>query len=205
MLDEAKLIEKLRLIEALHSGATTAGEREAAARARERILERLAQVEKEDPPLEYRFSMGDMWSRKVFVALLRRYGIRPYRYKRQRHTTVMARVSKRFVDETLWPEFQEISDSLQTYLSEVTERVVSQVIYRDSSDAEVVDDPAQLPGRTVPPPPSHGTETEAATTAAASTTENTTPSAGSSSSDQLSSDQSSKNRKKRNRKKRKHR
>lgn len=195
MLDEAKLIEKLRLIEALHSGATTVGEREAAARARERILERLAQVEKEDPPLEYRFFMGDMWSRKVFVALLRRYGIRPYRYKRQRHTTVMARVSKRFVDETLWPEFQEISDSLQTYLSEVTDRVVSQVIHQDSSDAEVVDDPAQLSGRTVPPP-SGDKETGPATTTAASSTEKTTASAGSS-----SSDRSSKNRKKRNRKK----
>ncbi len=44
--------------------------------------------------------MGDMWSRKVFVALLRRYGIRPYRYKRQRYTTVMAKVSKKFVDRT---------------------------------------------------------------------------------------------------------
>ena len=125
MMDEAKLIEKLRLIEALFSGATTAGEREASVRARERILERLELFEKEDPPLEYRFSMGDMWSRKVFVALLRRYGIRPYRYKRQRHTTVMARVSKRFVDDTLWPEFQEISDTLRSYLSDVTDRVVS--------------------------------------------------------------------------------
>ena len=197
MLDEAKLIEKLRLIEALHSGATTAGEREAAARARERILERLAQVEKEDPPLEYRFSMGDMWSRKVFTALLRRYGIRPYRYYRQRHTTVMARVSKRFVDETLWPEFQEISDSLQTYLSEVTERVVSQVIHQDSSDAEVVDDPAQLPGKSVPPPIR---ETEPTTTTAAPSTE-----AKASSINSSASDQSSKNRNKRNRKKRKHR
>jgi hypothetical protein len=198
MLDEAKLIEKLRLIEALHSGATTAGEREAAARARERILERLAQVEKEDPPLEYRFSMEDMWSRKVFTALLRRYGIRPYRYHRQRHTTVMARVSKRFVDETLWPEFQEISSSLRAYLSEVTDRVVSQVIHQDSSDAEVVDDPAQLPGKSVPPPPTR--ETEPTTTTAAPSTETKASSVNSS-----ASDPSSKNRNKRNRKKRKRR
>jgi cell division septation protein DedD len=196
MMDEAKLIEKLRLIEALHSGATTAGEREAAARARERILERLAQIEKEDPPLEYRFSMGDMWSRKVFVALLRRYGIRPYRYKRQRHTTVMARVSKRFVDETLWPEFQEISDSLQTYLSEVTDRVVSQVIHQDSSDADVVDDPSQLPASTVPPSAPEP-ETSATTTTSVQTNTSEAPSS--------SPDQSSKNRKKRKRKKRKHR
>jgi hypothetical protein len=89
--------------------------------------------------------MADMWSRKVFVALLRRYGIRPYRYGGQRYTTVMARVSKRFVDETLWPEFQEISESLRSYLSDVTDRVVQQVIHQDSSEAEVVEEPGQLP------------------------------------------------------------
>ena len=89
-------------------------------------------------------TMGDMWSRKVFVALLRRYGINPYRYKRQRYTTVMARVSNTFVEETLWPEFEEISKTLQSYLSEVTERVVSEVIHEDSSEADVVSEPRQL-------------------------------------------------------------
>jgi len=145
-MDEAKLLEKLRLIEALFAGAGTEGERDAAGRARQRILDRLAALEQEDPPVEYQFSMTDMWSRKVFVALLRRYGIRPYRYRRQRHTTVMARVSKRFLDQTLWPEFQEISGTLRTYLSDVTERVVAQVIHQDSSEAEVVEqaEPLQL-------------------------------------------------------------
>ncbi len=144
-VDEAKLIEKLRLIEALYAGATTEGERVAAEHARSRILERLKRWEKEDPPVEYRFSMPDMWSRKVFVALLRRYGIRPYRYKGQRYTTVVARVSRRFVDETLWPEFQEISNTLETYLSGVTDRVVHQVIHQDSTEAEVIEKPRQLP------------------------------------------------------------
>ncbi len=146
-MDETKLIDKLRLIEALFSGAATAGEKDAAGRARHRILERLKLVEKEDPPTEYRFSMKDIWSRKVFTALLRRYDIRPYRYPRQRHTTVMARVSKRFVNETLWPEFKEISKTLQTYLSDVTDRVVHEVIHSDSSDAEVVEEPGRLPGK----------------------------------------------------------
>jgi hypothetical protein len=57
-----------------------------------------------------------MWSRKVFVALLRRYDIKPFRYYRQRHTTVMANVPKTFVDETLWPEFQELNKILQSYI-----------------------------------------------------------------------------------------
>ena len=143
-MDEARLLEKLRLIEALHAGATSDGERNAAELARARILERLREVESEDPPVEYKFSLADRWTRKVFISLLRRYGIRPYRYSRQRHTTVMARVPKRFVDETLWPEFQEISSTLQLYLAEVTDRIVQQVISQDTSDAEVVGDPKQL-------------------------------------------------------------
>ena len=144
-MDEARHIDRLRLIEALFSGATTEGEKVAAERARDRILERLKLWEKEDPPIEYRFSMADMWSRKVFLALLRRYGIRPYRYGGQRYTTVMARVSRRFVDETLWPEFQQISEILRSYLSDVTDRVVQQVIHQDSSEAEVIEKPNHLP------------------------------------------------------------
>lgn len=143
-MDEDRLIEKLRLIEAVFAGATTAGEKVAAERARNRILEKLKRLEKEVPSAEYRFTMADMWSRKVFVTLLRRYGLRPYRYKRQRYTTVMARVPKRFVDETLWPEFLEISETLRTYLADMTDRVVQQVLHQDSSEAEIIQEPAQL-------------------------------------------------------------
>jgi hypothetical protein len=143
-MDEAKLIDKLRLIESLFAGATTAGEKIAAEQAKDRILERLNQWGKTDPPIEYRFTMADMWSRKVFVALLRRYGIHPYRYSGQRYTTVMAKVSRGFVNETLWPEFQEIFETLQNYLSEITDRVVHQVIHQDNSEAEVVEKPKQL-------------------------------------------------------------
>lgn len=138
-MNEQKLIDKLRLIERLAAGATTKGEEVAAELAKERILERLRRIEKEDPPVEYRFTMADMWARKVFVALLRRYGINPYRYHRQRHTTVMAKLSKKFVDETLWPEFEEISTTLTDYLAEVTDRVISQVLDQESTEADVVE------------------------------------------------------------------
>ncbi len=144
-MDEARLFEKLARIEALYAGATTDGERVAAGLARERILARLREVEALDPPVEYRFSLGDVWSRRVFLALLRRYEIRPYRYPRQRRTTVMARVSRRFVDETLWPEYQEIDKTLRAYLSEVTDRVVREVLSGDGSEADVVEEQPQLP------------------------------------------------------------
>lgn len=93
-MNEQKLIEKPHLIEALFAGAATMGEKNAAELARQRIQERLRLLVKEDPPVEYRFTMADMWSRKVFVALLRRYEIKPYRYSGQRYTTSWPRFRK---------------------------------------------------------------------------------------------------------------
>jgi spore cortex formation protein SpoVR/YcgB (stage V sporulation) len=140
VINEQQLIQKLQRIERLHSGATTPGEKEASAQAIDRIRQRLEAARQADPPIEYRFTLNDMWSRKLFVALLRRYGIEPYRYYRQRHTTVMAKVPCTFVDETLWPEFKELDATLQSYLEEVTNRVVSESVFADSSEAVVVND-----------------------------------------------------------------
>lgn len=147
-MDEAKLIEKLARIEALFAGATTDGERDAAAAARARILERLRAAENADPPAEYRFTMADGWARRLFLALLRRYELKPYRYVGQRHTTVMVKVSKRFIDDTLWPEFEQLFAVLQAHLEEVTTRVISQVLNTDTSEAAEVKPPPSLgPGR----------------------------------------------------------
>ena len=142
-MNESQLIEKLRRVEALFEGAATAGEREAAASALERLRGRLADMQVSDPVIEYRFTLADMWSRRLFVALLRRYGIRPYRYSGQRYTTVMARVPRRFVEEMLWPEYTQLNEVLRAYLEETTERVIGQGIHTDSSEAEVL---KALPG-----------------------------------------------------------
>jgi len=138
MSDEARLIEKLKRIEALFAGAATEGERAAAANAMQRIRGRLKELHKADPPTEFKFRLADMWSRRLFVALLRRYGIRPYRYPRQKHTTVMAKVPETFVEETLWPEFRELDDTLRNYLDEMTDRVIREGIYSDTSEAEIM-------------------------------------------------------------------
>ena len=60
--------------------------------------------------IEMKFSLRDVWSRQLFVALSRRYGLKPYRYPRQRRTTAMLSAPERFINDTLWPEFQELSD-----------------------------------------------------------------------------------------------
>ncbi|MBI4702617.1 MAG: hypothetical protein HY744_15965 [Deltaproteobacteria bacterium] len=96
------------------------------------------------PPVEFRFAMPDAWSRRVLLALLRRYEIEPYRYRGQRRTTVTVRASRGFVTEILWPQFEQLSTTLRTYLDEVTSRVVAEVIHNDSSEAVERPDPRHL-------------------------------------------------------------
>ena len=83
----------------------------------------------------------------MFLALARRYGLEPFRYYRQRRSTVMLRAPRRFVDETLWPEYEALSEELQTWLSRVTEEVIARAIHGDSSEAAVKAEPPRLGGR----------------------------------------------------------
>jgi hypothetical protein len=129
-------VEKLRRIEAVHARPGSEGERDAAERARERIQARLRELEAEEPPVEFRFTLADQWSRHLFVALLRRYGIQPYRYRGQRRTTVMARLSRGFVNGTLWPEFLDLQGTLAAYFDALTDRVIEQALDVKASEAE---------------------------------------------------------------------
>jgi hypothetical protein len=56
----------------------------------------------------------------------------------------MARIPSSFVEQPLWPEFQKLNTTLRSYLDDVTERVISEGIFEDSSDAEVVPDEEKL-------------------------------------------------------------
>jgi polyribonucleotide nucleotidyltransferase len=141
---EQQIIEKLKRIEALFEGTNIEGEKNAAELAMQRLMKKLDQIKKEEPPKEYRFCFNDIWSRKLFVSLLRRYGIKPYRYHRQKYTTVMAKVSETFVNEILWKEYQELNEVLRSYLEEVTDRVIRESINADSSEAEVVNETKAL-------------------------------------------------------------
>ncbi len=145
MSDEAQLREKLRKIEALFAGAGTEGERLAAEAARDRIRARLGEQGARDPAIEMQFSLPDQWSRRLFLALCRRYGLMPYRRARQRLTTVMLRVPQGFAEQVLWPEFRELNKALMQYLDEVTMRVIREAVHGDAGEADEA--PGALPGR----------------------------------------------------------
>jgi hypothetical protein len=135
MATESELREKLRKIETLFAGAGTAGEKMAAEAALGRVRARLEETLRRDPAAEVQFSIQDVWSRKLFLALCRRYGLKPYRLYRQRHSTVMLRAPRKFLDEVLWPEFRELQQVLLAYLDEVTNRIIREEVFADTSEA----------------------------------------------------------------------
>lgn len=149
---EAELRERLRKIRALFEGAATPGERLAAAAAIERIEKTLgsasgsslppprstlwggpeAVVEK---PIELQITLPDRWQRRLLVALCRRYGLQPFRYKRQRYTTVMVRAKRSVFDAQIWPEYLELRDALNEYLEDATERIIREEVFGDTGEA----------------------------------------------------------------------
>jgi hypothetical protein len=91
-----------------------------------------------------KFSLGDSWSRQLFIALARRYGLQPFRYRRQRRTTVMLRAPKSFLEQVLWPEFLQINEALVDYLADITNQIIRDEVYGETADAEEIDQPVKL-------------------------------------------------------------
>lgn len=141
-MTEEQLRERLRKIAALFDGAKTAGEREAAAAAMARVKESLKTARPDpakvytEPLVEMQFSLTDQWQRRLLSALCRRYGLTPFRYRRQRHTTLMVRVKESFLNQVLWPEYCQLRDALDQYLREATDRIIREEIFSDASEAK---------------------------------------------------------------------
>jgi hypothetical protein len=149
MPDDTQIREKLAKIKALFAGATTHGERQAAQAAIDRLQQRIDVVSPllaaGDPPEEFRFSLNNPWSLRLFLALCRSMGHKPYRYPRMRHTSVCVRIGKKAMDRELWPEYLAMDKVLTEYLGELADHIIADCINSDRSDAEIV---TGLPGPT---------------------------------------------------------
>lgn len=138
MRTDAEIRDKLRKIEALFAGATTPGERQAAEAARERIQQRLREFQKAEKPEEWRFALENPWSRQLFVALARRYGLEPFRRHGQRRTSVMVSAPRGFVEGTLIPEFEELNRVLVEHLNALATEIITSALAADTSEPDEV-------------------------------------------------------------------
>ena len=144
MTPEQSLRDKLRKIEALFAGARTEGEKNAADAAAERIRQRLGEVAGREKTIEVKFSIPDTGSRQLFVALCRRYGLRPFRYRRMHRQTIIVRAPKSFLEEVLRAEFKELDAALIAYLAEITERVIREEVHGETTDVDEIDEPTRI-------------------------------------------------------------
>jgi tRNA nucleotidyltransferase (CCA-adding enzyme) len=99
------------------------------------VQKALAAAVPAEQSVEMHFKFPDHWHRRLFIALCRRHGLEPYRYRGQRHTTVVVRAPGSFINNILWPEFLQIKDALNEYLNEATERIIREEVYSNSAEA----------------------------------------------------------------------
>jgi hypothetical protein len=142
--DESSLYEKLRKIEALFAGAATVGERTAAGEAAERIRARLREAGQHEKPEEMKFSIPDPWSRRLFVALCRRYGLNPLRYSRMHRQSLIVKMPRSFLDDVLWPEFKQVNAALSEHLASITDRIIKTSVFSSAEEAEEKPEPLAL-------------------------------------------------------------
>jgi len=131
--------EKLAKLEALFSRGSTPGERAAAGAALERLQSRLDidTPSKDEPVIELQYSLPDVWAVRLFVALCRKHDVKPYRYPRQRRTTVMVRVQQSSFDQTIALEFQTLHRELTSYFNETLNHLIANVMKSDGDDENI--------------------------------------------------------------------
>ncbi len=146
MAGENEIRDKLAKLEALFARGATAGERAAAGAARDRLQARLGPERdgREEPETEMQYSLPDVWSVRIFVALCRKHGIRPYRYPRQRRTTVMVRVRQSGFEHTVGEEFRMLHQELTAYFSEMVDHLIADAMRSDGDDETL--EQRRLPG-----------------------------------------------------------
>ena len=129
MNEDSDLRAKLAKLEALFRRAGSPGEKSAAGAAMERLQARLEGTGgKREAEIELQHSLPDLWCVELFCAVCRKHGVRPYRYRRQRRTTVMVRVREREFYSEAWPEYCRLHAELSAYFGDVTDHLISRVM-----------------------------------------------------------------------------
>lgn len=56
----------------------------------------------------------------------------------------MIKAPKDFIDQVLWAEFEELDKILRAHLCKITDKIVSETIFPDIGDVNVVSEPLSL-------------------------------------------------------------
>jgi hypothetical protein len=136
MTADDALRARLAKLEVLFRRAGTEGERAAAEAAIDRLQNRLGQSTQDDA-IEMKFSFPDMWSVRLFIAVCRKHDAHPYRYARQRRTTVMVRAPRQRFDADIWREFSALHTELNVYFEETVDHLIQSAMRSDGDDSQL--------------------------------------------------------------------
>ncbi len=122
------ILDKIKKLEALINGTNIAGEQQAAIESKKRLEQRIAEL----PPqqiaaIEYTLTTSGHWHKKLLLALCGKYQLEPYRYHRQKYTTVMVRVNQQFMDEVFWPEYLLYVKHLEALVEDITSDLIQKI------------------------------------------------------------------------------
>ncbi|SAY39130.1 hypothetical protein [Candidatus Synechococcus spongiarum] len=138
LVDEKTLLQKLAKVEELFRRAASPGERAAAEAALNRLQARLGSGDRDqEPEVELKFSLSDRWSMRLFIAIYRKHGVRPYRYARQRRTTIMARARPEEFKRLVWAKFCQLHGELERYFEDVSDQLITRAMGADGNDNTV--------------------------------------------------------------------
>lgn len=138
MQGSREIADRLAKLEALFARGATDGERAAAGAAIERLQARLEPEDaatRDEPEVELQYSLPDVWALRLFIALCRKAGVRPYRYARQRRTTIMVRVRPSAFDRTVMAEFNALHHALTDTFGEIVEHLIADAMHGDGDDS----------------------------------------------------------------------
>lgn len=122
------IYEKIKKIEALIQGTNVEGERLAAIAAKKRLMETMpVELPQYQHAKEFSLGLNNLWNKKLMLALCGKYELKPYRYRRQKHTTVMVRCNPDFMDRVLWPEYIRYADMLEVLVTDITTDLISKI------------------------------------------------------------------------------
>ena len=87
-----------------------------------------------EPEVELKSSLPDMWSVSLFIAVCHKHDALPWRYARQRRTTVMVWVREREFDREIRLEFSMLHSEPENYFQDVTKHAITCAMRSDGDD-----------------------------------------------------------------------
>lgn len=126
---------KLEKLEELFARGATPGERAAAGAARDRLAKKL-KISQEDE-IELQYSLPDGWAVRIFVALCRKRGVKPFLYPQRRRTKVIVRVQPDVFDMTVGAEFRTSHAELVAYFKDTVDHLIADAMKSDGDDENI--------------------------------------------------------------------